>query len=788
MQKTHPSTPQWLLLICSLLGLCVLLWFMLDHLLINRDVSWLLQITGRLIDGGNYVHEGHNNIHNFFEVDPPAILYVYSPIVLISRLLSLPLIPTFQCSVFFLACLSLGINYYLLKKIGPVDNSYIEDRRPATCSRDPEILLNAQHYCTEMDRSGSREQAEGRRDLNCQQNLVTHNLFLFHAFFLSMVVVFFIFPVYEFGQKEHLLIMLSMPYLLLLAIRCRESHHNVPGFLVAVIGVMAGTVFCLKPHFLIIPLLLELYYLYCKKNPFAWVRVETMIILTFLLVYGMVIFARHMDYLTSIVPFLLRYLYPIIASHLSVLLCEPISIFCYFSLLFFIIQYHALHHPKFATLLALTLVGAFASFLMQRTDWYYHELPSASFASLLFMLVLNDSDFSSKRTRLKSTVYEIYFLLFVGSLTYAVGIPVGIIIFFPLVTYVFFYWIVGCVIRHQMLYRHYYRIFSSLILSSLLTYLVHLVFVRVASDFSLTLGIPFEITQFITSYCYIAFALLSLGLLFCDLHHRPLLSKPVNIVFVFAVVSCLLAQVFMTYIVFIAYNKRHAPMITFINQHADHKRIYFLSTGIEMYPYVDYTTGILESRFSQLILLGGILTLGNKHDLDFFNHLVIDDIKRLQPHLIFINEKDYGFSKDSKLSHRIDYLKHFSQDPTFHTLWKKYHYLTQVSAHNFMAVKCHVGISSTTPVGANHLKGAKLWLIKSHNKWLITTLEDKTHSKPTKISEVPDLTQALASVATKKPEELSQNERASLEKPLMTFCQDSQLLYKFSVYQRNDGA
>ena len=55
--------------------------------------------------------------------------------------------------------------------VGSVDNSSSEGLRPATCSRDPEILLNAQHDCTEIDRAGSREQVAGRRDSNGQQTL-----------------------------------------------------------------------------------------------------------------------------------------------------------------------------------------------------------------------------------------------------------------------------------------------------------------------------------------------------------------------------------------------------------------------------------------------------------------------------------------------------------------------------------------------------------------------------------------------------------------------------------------
>ena len=48
-----------------------------------------------------------------------------------------------------------------------VDKSYFKALRPAACPRDPEILLSAQARCALIDRTGSRGQAAGRRDLNC---------------------------------------------------------------------------------------------------------------------------------------------------------------------------------------------------------------------------------------------------------------------------------------------------------------------------------------------------------------------------------------------------------------------------------------------------------------------------------------------------------------------------------------------------------------------------------------------------------------------------------------------
>jgi hypothetical protein len=56
--------------------------------------------------------------------------------------------------------------------LGSVNNSSSEALRPAACPLDPEILLNAQTSCTDIARTGSRGQAAGRRDLNCQQTIV----------------------------------------------------------------------------------------------------------------------------------------------------------------------------------------------------------------------------------------------------------------------------------------------------------------------------------------------------------------------------------------------------------------------------------------------------------------------------------------------------------------------------------------------------------------------------------------------------------------------------------------
>lgn len=56
-------------------------------------------------------------------------------------------------------------------ELGAVDISTFEARRPAACPRDPEGLHKAKACCTGIDRTGSREQVAGCRNLKCQQPL-----------------------------------------------------------------------------------------------------------------------------------------------------------------------------------------------------------------------------------------------------------------------------------------------------------------------------------------------------------------------------------------------------------------------------------------------------------------------------------------------------------------------------------------------------------------------------------------------------------------------------------------
>jgi hypothetical protein len=76
----------------------------------------------------------------------------------------------YNLSIFLI--LVLGYKKHSRPILGSVDNSSSDALRPAACPLDPEILLNAQTFCTDIARTGSRGEAAGRRDQNCQQTLI----------------------------------------------------------------------------------------------------------------------------------------------------------------------------------------------------------------------------------------------------------------------------------------------------------------------------------------------------------------------------------------------------------------------------------------------------------------------------------------------------------------------------------------------------------------------------------------------------------------------------------------
>lgn len=314
-----------LLFIITLFTIYYLSWRIQSSLFLSWDINYMLHATSRMLDGGTYTYD-------FFNPNPPIIFYLYTPVILAHSLIpSITITVLFRCYIFLLLTLILSLSYALAKKIlGPRTKGF--------------ILLTA--------------------------------------------ITLFIFPLYETGQREHLIAAFLLPYILLLANRV-EKHKLNPA-LIFPSAILAGIAFAIKPHYLLILLFIEIYYGIKTKRWLAFIRPETAIIVFIVLTHYAFIYYLYPDYFTILTPYLLRLYYPAVSDSLFNLVSNAFMI----SILLAAILYYVLSNIRsyssiYSFLFILTL-GFFIAYILQQTTFYYHLLPCIITSTLLVYLICID--------------------------------------------------------------------------------------------------------------------------------------------------------------------------------------------------------------------------------------------------------------------------------------------------------------------------------------------------------------------------------------------------------------
>lgn len=324
-------------------------WFIQQKTFVNPDVSWLFEASKRMLLGGTYSQ-------NYYENNPPWVLYLMLPSVFISRMVSINFEIAIRLYVVFFAILSLVLSGSLLKKI----------------LKPSDVVLRL-------------------------------------ALILLLSFLYMIIPLEEFGQREHLLIMLFMPYMLLLV--CRAESKKIKSELAFFIGIIASAGMMLKPYFFFAPILIEIYLLMEKKRFSFLIRPENSAILLMLAGYALIIFSFHQDYLTKIVPFAMRWCYFGTRDLRAVLVFNWISI-TFFSAIFtyFLIKKEN-NYLKLTRVALLAMVGFFVSYLIQQEPWFYHLMPAYSLSIFIFFLLV--FQFMHIYYRKLNTPFSLKFIKFV---------------------------------------------------------------------------------------------------------------------------------------------------------------------------------------------------------------------------------------------------------------------------------------------------------------------------------------------------------------------------------------
>lgn len=307
-----------------LLPFCILTalsYYMQTKFLFSPDVGYLLHITHQIMQGGNYVRD-------FYETNPPMIFYLYMPAWHLSQWTSLDIFHAFYFYVYAIIFISTGLSNLLLKKI-----------------------------ITERDK-------------------IIVPMMTFALIFLPLFT-----HLTEIGQREQMMYLMILPYLFLVAATLMNKPVNRATRVF--IGLFAGCGFALKPFFLIPLCLVELYVILRKKNLFACVRIETVMIACVIAAYLASVFLLFPDYLRVLLPLIRRYYFISIKENWAFIFAKPLVDFSVIPVLFYAVFFKKDRYRELSTVLLLAMTGMVTAYMILQCSWFYHILPGFCFGCLL---------------------------------------------------------------------------------------------------------------------------------------------------------------------------------------------------------------------------------------------------------------------------------------------------------------------------------------------------------------------------------------------------------------------
>jgi hypothetical protein len=370
--RQFSPSPLATLVVFSLLGMFI----MQSSLMLNYDYSWLLLAARRLLSGGMYTQ-------NYFETNPPLILFLYMPPVILSHIFSINFTILAKSYFVCLALFSFALCYPIIEKI------------------------------------------------------FHHNNFKTNTFSFVLLIVFLCLPNAEFGQKEHLINLFCLPYFLAVALQLDGGKLN--RMQAMTIGILAGLGFAIKPFYLSAFLLIEIYRLVQSRKISSFLRIETVTMTACILLYGLTIILFFKDYLSVIVPFAARNYYQSTAFTLKRMVFNPMS--AYFGIVFISTCLQRKSNTHLLSILLLVFTSFYFIYVSQLFVAYYRMLPLFSatvlIISLLFLQNLEEAALA-KLNLVRSIFIATMFLTFL--IGWVDSIWVSILIF-----KMQFYLLFGCI-------------------------------------------------------------------------------------------------------------------------------------------------------------------------------------------------------------------------------------------------------------------------------------------------------------------------------------------------------
>src|SRR5712671_911549 len=293
----------------------------------NTDVAALITLAERVLDG-------QRQAVDFIELNPPASIYLYVPGVALARILGMSAEVVTDGLVFTIIAASLWLAGRILARAGVLENF------------------------------------DGRKLAVLVAGILT------------------ILPGQIFGEREHIVAAMFLPFLAVLAVRAKSTTPDFRSLVAAALG--AGVMIVVKPYLIFGVIPAVVFAAYAARSWRVLVALENWIVLATAALYGVVVVMAFPEFLTETVPLVstvylpLRNPWPFMVIRLAAV---PI-----WATAFIVIVW--LQRKKSADwpygLLLAASVGFVATFVVQGKGWAYHSYPMLALVLIALALAVTE--------------------------------------------------------------------------------------------------------------------------------------------------------------------------------------------------------------------------------------------------------------------------------------------------------------------------------------------------------------------------------------------------------------
>ena len=204
----------------------------------------------------------------------------------------------------------------------------------------------------------------------------------------AILALCWIAPIYDFGQREQLTILLTLPYCALMFKRVRGELVSTPNILM--ISGLAAVGLALKHYFVLVPILLEIWYFLSHRRPTKLFRPETFMLGFCAVIYVAAIAYYTPGFATKIIPLVASayhgyergFIVQLLRPEFLVWVCAAFTFFQFRKTL-------ESRDREIGDALAISSIAFMAAYFLQQKGWQYHAIPATVCASLLIFHLLS---------------------------------------------------------------------------------------------------------------------------------------------------------------------------------------------------------------------------------------------------------------------------------------------------------------------------------------------------------------------------------------------------------------